>query len=111
MHSLSNRCVLVSTQELPPGFGPNDRTAPDRAETDYAPCGFKLGEHHPHGNPPQADPWIMVQIDDPGLKVLRSGNAYLGFEFRDGVSIEDTSRLAREMDRLLVGVSCTKFIT
>lgn len=97
--------------ELPPGFGPNDPTAYDRAETDYSPCGFAAREHVPHGTPPQADPWIMVETDSPGLKVLRAGDAFLGFECRDGVTLEEASRLAHEMHRLLVGIRCTKLIT
>jgi hypothetical protein len=68
-------------------------------------------EHPPRGTPPQAPPWIMVQIDEPGLKVLRGGNAFLAFEFRDGVTLEDASGLAREMDRMIEGISCTKFTT
>jgi len=97
--------------DLPPGFGPNDPTAFDRAETDYSTCGFTVKEHAPRGTPPQADPWIMVETDSLGLKVLRAGDAFLGLECREGVTLEEASGLAHEMHRLLVGITCTKFIT
>ena len=97
--------------ELPPGFGPNDPTAPEQIENDYAPCGFKVCEYAPHGNPPTADPWIWIQFREPGLKVLRGGDSILRLECRDGVSIREVDRLAHEMDRLLIGITCAKSLT
>jgi len=99
------------SSELPPGFGPNDPTAPEQVENDYAQCGFKVSEYAPHGNPPKAEPWIGVEIASPGLKILRAGESFLRFECRDGVSIGEVDRLASEMHRLLIGITCAKWLT
>jgi hypothetical protein len=100
----------MTTDGLPPGFGPNDPTASDRSESEYAACDFKITEHSPTPDG-TALPWILIQVDAPGLKVLRAGDAFLGLEFREGVTFEDAKRLAHEMDRLISGISCTKFVT
>lgn len=101
----------MSQDQLPPGFGANDPTAHDRAETEVAPVGFKISEHTPAPGEADSTPWIWVQVEPPGLEALKSGDAFLGFEFRPGVSFEEGKRLAHEMDRLLLSITCTKFIT
>lgn len=101
----------MSDSALPPGFGANDPTAHDRADTTHATVGFKLTEHPPRPGESESTPWIMVEVDAPGLPVLKAGDAFLGFEFRPGVSFQDAQILAAQMDRMLVSISCTKFIT
>lgn len=100
----------MAHNELPPGFRPGDATAGDRAETDYTAATFSVKEHPPlPGEEPPA--WIMVEPNGPGLKVLRGGDAFLGLECREGVTLAEATKLASDLRRLVVGISCTKFVT
>lgn len=101
----------MRNDEMPPGFGPNDSTAGDRAENEYARATFHVEENRPHADGTEAEPWISILLDEPGLKVLRPGDASLGLECRRGVTLAEATRLAEEMRRLLAGISYLKFIT
>ena len=96
--------------DLPDGFRPDDPTAPDRAETYYVKAGFKLTEHNPT-HPPTAEPWIMVEMDSPGMVALTLPDGFLGLECRPGVTMEQASKLRQDLDRLVEGVLFTKWLT
>jgi len=66
---------------LPPGFGPRDRTPPDRAHTDHTRTTSTLKEFG-HG-----EPWVMIEEDKPGLPVLKAGDAFLGIQFRSEIPL------------------------
>ncbi len=97
----------MSDSGLPDGFGPDDPTAGDRAETEHARVGFTFKEHPPRGE----TFWVSVEPDVPGLSVLKRGDAFLGLEFREGISFEQARAFAHEMERMFSHISYTKFIT
>ena len=97
----------MADTNLPDGFGPTDPTAGDRAYTDEAACSFTFKEGPDEGRPL----WVMIEQAPPGLPVLQAGDAFLGLTFKESVSFDEARRLAREMDRMLCGISYTKFIT
>ena len=97
--------------EMPPGFGPNDPTARDRAETEHASATFATSEYPPAPGATESIPWIWIQVDNPGLKVLKGGDAFLGLTCREGVTFEEIEALTKQMRDLLEGITCTKFIT
>lgn len=101
----------MPSNELPAGFGPNDPTAHTQAETEFAVCDFKITQFSPTPDAPDGLPWIWIRTDDPGLSVLKYGDAFLGLQFKSGVTFEDAKRLANEMDRMIEGIACTKFVT
>lgn len=101
----------MTDNRMPPGFGPNDPTAPDRAVTEYADASFDTSEHAPPAEGEESHPWIWAVIEEPGLSLLKRGDAFLGLQCREGVSVPEVAALAREMRRLLCGVSCTRFVT
>ncbi len=91
--------------DMPDGLGPTDRTAGDRAYTDHTEVSFTLKEHG------RGEPWITLEPDAPGLPVLNPGDAFLGLQFRDGVTFAEAQRFVGEMNRMLVVLSYTKFVT
>lgn len=91
--------------KLPPGFSADDPTAGDRAFTEHTPISFTLKEG------PNGEPWVMFEEGEPGLPVLKFGDAFLGLQFRDGVSFADAQRFTSEMRRMFDTLSYTKFIT
>lgn len=93
------------SNELPPGFGPNDPTAHDRATTDSTRATFTIKEG------PQDEPWIVVEPHERGLPTLKFGDAFLGLVPRETSSFEEIRDLAHRLHDLLEGVSYTKFIT
>ena len=54
--------------DLPDGFRRGDQTARDRAESHHVKADFKLTEHSP-SHPPVPEPWIMIELDEPGLRL------------------------------------------
>jgi hypothetical protein len=95
----------IMSDELPPGLRPDDPTAGDRATTDYTRATFTIKEG------PGGEPWIMIEPYEPGLPVLKFGDAFLGLVPRETASFEEMRDLAHRMHTLLDGVSYTKFIT
>jgi hypothetical protein len=91
---------------IPEGFRPEDRRAPDKAYTDHTNVTFSLKEG-PQGKPL----WVMIEPYEPGLPVLKAGDAFLGPTFRDDVSFEEAKRFATDMRNKLCSISYTKFIT
>ena len=53
----------------------------------------------------------MFEEGQPGLPVLRFGDAFLGLRFRDDVSFADAQRFTAEMRRMFDTLSYTKFVT
>ena len=97
----------MSDSGLPDGFGPDDPTAHDRARTERAPVAFSFKEHPPSGE----TFWVVIEPGKPGLGVLKAGDAFLGFEYRDGVTFEEARAFAQEMTSMFSHITCTKFIT
>lgn len=93
------------SDDMPPGFGPNDRTAGDRAYTDHTDVSFTLKEG------PNGEPWVIIEQDEPGLPVLKFGDAFLGLQFREGISFEEAKSFTLQLNRMLDVLSYTKFIT
>ena len=71
------------------------------AETDYSRCTFTTKEGL------DGEPWIMVELDAPGIPALRDG--FLGLTFRERVPIEEADRIARELRIYFEGISHTRF--
>lgn len=91
--------------DYPEGLGPNDPTAGDRAHTDHSSVRFTLKEG------PRGEPWVLIEEDQPGLPVLKFGNAFLGRQFRSGIAFQDAQRFAHEMERMFDTLSYTMFDT
>lgn len=96
----------MKPDDLPPGFRRGDPTAGDKAHTDRTPVTFKFIEGRDGG-----PAWVLIEEDDPGLPVLRAGNASLGLVFREGVSFEQARDFAKQMQQMLVRITYTKLIT
>lgn len=90
---------------LPEGFGPDDPTAGDEAHTDETGVSFTLKETW------NGRPWMMIEEDEPGLPVLKYGDAHLGIHFRDGVPFIEAQRFAIQMGDMLDTLTYTKFDT
>lgn len=91
--------------EMPEGFGPDDDTAHERAETDTTRVTFLLKESE--GGPP----WLRVEEDLPGLPILRRSDAFLGLRCRPGTTIEQAEALRRHMHEIIEEMSYTAFLT
>jgi hypothetical protein len=91
--------------DYPDGLGPNDPTAGDRARTDHSSVRFTLKEGS------KGEPWVLIEEEQPGLQVLKYGNAFLGLQFRSGIEFKDAQRFAHEMERMFDVLSYTKFDT
>lgn len=92
-------------RDMPDGFGPDDRTAGDRATTDGTRVTFTLKEG------PRGEPKVMIEEDEPGLPVLRAGNAFLMIHFREGVAFKEEQDFVEQMRRMFDELTYTKFIT
>ncbi len=57
-----------------------------QSTTEHTNCTFSVSEHS------DAHPWIMIETDRPGLRVL--GNGFIGLQMRDGISFDDALKLA-----------------
>jgi hypothetical protein len=91
--------------DYPEGLGPNDPTAGDRAHTDHTPIRFTLKEHG------DGEPWVMLEEEEPGLPVLKFGDAFLGLSFRPEIPFAEAEKFAHEMERMFDTLSYTKFDT
>jgi len=65
-----------------------------QAMTDQTPVSFTIKEG------PQGEPTEMIEEGNPGLPVLREGDAFLMLQFRPGVSFEQAERFTSEMRRM-----------
>ena len=90
---------------FPDGLGPDDPTAGDRAHTDHADVSFTIKEAS------RGEPWVMFELEAPGLPVLKYGDAFLGLQFRDGIRFEDAKTFVREMNRMFDVIAYTRFDT
>lgn len=91
--------------DYPPGLGPDDPTAFDRAHTDHTGVSFKLCEGG------RGEPWVMFEQDQPGLPVLKYGDAFLGLHFRREITFEEARSFTKEMRRMFDTLAYTKFDT
>lgn len=97
--------------DMPDGFGPDDPPAPDQAETTkMVKVGFKLTENAP-SNPPTPEPWIMIELAEPGTVALGLPDGMLGLQFDPKASMEEASRLRQDLDRLVSHISFTPWLT
>lgn len=93
------------SKDYPEGLGPNDPVAPDRAHTDHSRVSFTIKEYS-HG-----EPWVIFEDTEPGLPVLKAGNAFLGLDFRPEIPFQEAEQFVREMRRMFDTISYTKFDT
>jgi hypothetical protein len=91
--------------ELPPGFGPDDPDAGDSAFTEHTSVSFTIKEG------PSGQLWVLFEEGEPGLPVLKFGDAFLGLVFREGISFADAKQFTAEMRRKFDTLSFTKFVT
>ncbi len=97
---------MPANDDMPEGFRPDDPTAADQAESDFARFTFSAKEGRPVGT------WkIQLEPYDESLKVLRPGNAFLMLHLRDDVDQRTAQELAQQLSSLVHGISCTKFTT
>jgi hypothetical protein len=71
------------------------------AKTDYSPCTFTVKEFG------DGTPWIMCEVDKPGIPALDNG--FIGFRFRERVSIERAQKVADTLHDQFEGISHTHF--
>jgi hypothetical protein len=72
-----------------------------KSETERTRCTFSVSEHN------GTDPWIMIETDSPGLKIL--GNGFIGLEMREDISFEDAAKLAELLRDKVAKISYTSF--
>lgn len=91
--------------DYPEGLGPHDPTASDRAHTDHAHVSFTIKESG------RGEPWVAFEIDQPGLPVLKFGDAFLGLQFRSSIPFAEAQAFTAEMRRMFDVISYTRFDT
>jgi hypothetical protein len=67
--------------------------------TEQSNCTFSVSEHR------DMHPWIMIETDPPGLRVL--GNGFIGLRMRDDISFDDTLKLAELLRDSVAAISYT----
>ncbi len=72
-----------------------------KASTDHAPCTFTVKEYG------DGTPWIMFEMDSPGLPAL--GDGFIGLRFRPDVTFEQAAEIARTLRDHFEGISHTRF--
>lgn len=96
---------MDANKDIPEGFRSGDPTAGEQARTDYSGCSFALKENGADGG------WkLMIEFDKPGLPVIERADAFLMLHFRDTVDQNTATEFARQIRRMLVGVSCSRFM-
>ena len=89
--------------ELPEGFRPGDRVAREQAHTDRTGVTFTLKEGALEGRPLS----VMIEEDEPGLPILKDGNAFLMLRFRDEVPFDVAEKFVTNMRDKLESIACT----
>ncbi|MGH7510062.1 MAG: hypothetical protein ACREMZ_11400 [Gemmatimonadales bacterium] len=74
-----------------------------QATTEATPVTFTLKEG------PRGEPKVMIEENEPGLPVLRDGDAFLMIHFRKGVTFNQAEDFVRQMRRMLDVLTYTKF--
>jgi hypothetical protein len=70
-----------------------------QSATEHANCTFSVSEHR------DAHPWIMIETDRPGLRILANG--FIGLQMRDEMSFDDAAKLAELLRDNVVAISYT----
>lgn len=72
------------------------------SKTERTGCTFSVSEHD------GTDPWIMIETDSPGLKILGSG--FIGLEMREDISFDDAAKVGEFLrDKVAANISYTSF--
>jgi hypothetical protein len=95
----------MKRNDYPDGLGPDDPVAGDDAHTDHTGVSFTLKEG------PRGERWAMVEPDEPGLPVLKFGDAFLGLHFRKDVPFAQAVEFTKQMGAMFDRLSYTKFDT
>lgn len=100
----------MSEHNMPPGFGDDDPTAPERCENLYATVDIRAGEVRAGGES-DTRAALVFEPTGEGRGALLAGETAIRLVFRAGVPHAEASRLSRELHQYVEAITYQRFIT